>query len=883
MKNVITKISLTCLGLLLAVTSGAHTGRVATDDFSGDDDLIVGARAIVLGRVVSIGCRLDSDQDRIFTYVTLRVQETLKGEITSRRIVLKEEGGEVGGQGSVIFGTPQFSRGERVFLYLDTWPDGSLRVHEMSFGKLSIETVDGGGATVVRSEPGCGAIINRAPRHARSFNPPADRTELSHYTRVVRARLAANSARSQAFQTEHYREVPMLAEPRDYSEAATRGEVHPQFKLLYPVKSVRWFEPDNNQPIVFYINPEGAPNPQAVEDVGAAMSAWSNVTGCTLRLVNGGSRSVCSTQRTVNAISFNNCDGRFSPTADCSRVIALGGLRWTSDETRYVNGQGYVPADYGFISFNPYSACSFDNHCSLREVATHELGHALGLGHSQHPEATMFGAAHFDGRCASITEDDVDGIAFVYPVNDLGFRPLAIESSSPLPSAVNLVNHIQALVSSGGVLPHTWRVVDFLGRLPTGLSLSTGGIIFGLPTETGTFNFTLQVDDSQGSSLQKRFSMVVLEPLPYDSQFISQTFVPAVQAGQQFSAMLKWLNNGRQIWDGSIKAVAQNPANNTTWSASIPPASGFTLKGQPLEIRLTAVAPRIAGTYNFQWQLFQDGQGFIGQPSANLRVIVTPGPPSIESAEPPQAFVGSPFSYQLTVAGGTQPYNWSIAGGSLPAGLGLDSRSGLVSGTPTTVGIAAFTAQVTDSESRVAQRQVSITVAAAPALPLRLTVAALLQAIKGTHFNYQPEAMGGTPPYIWSITAGSLPPGLALNNSSGVLSGTSSVSGDFSLSLTVRDQRNQTATGSVQIRVSEPEPAPVITRVKYKVGKRRLVVLGDRIDANAILLVDGIQVSARFDAGVLIAKPVPLASGTHEIRVVNPSGVSSQNYILTIS
>jgi len=34
---------------------------------------------------------------------------------------------------------------------------------------------------------------------------------------------------------------------------------------------------------------------------------------------------------------------------------------------------------------------------------------------------------------------------------------------------------------------------------------------------------------------------------------------------------------------------------------------------------------------------------------------------------------------------------------------------------------------------------------------------------------------------------------------------------------------------------------------------------------------------------VLIAKPVPLASGTHEIRVVNPSGVSSQNYILTIS
>jgi len=98
----------------------------------------------------------------------------------------------------------------------------------------------------------------------------------------------------------------------------------------------------------------------------------------------------------------------------------------------------------------------------------------------------------------------------------------------------------------------------------------------------------------------------------------------------------------------------------------------------------------------------------------------------------------------------------------------------------------------------------------------------------------------------------------------------------------VRDQRNQSASGSTQIRVIEPQAAPAITKVKYKVGKKQLVVIGDRIDENATLFVDGIQVSARFDAGVLIAKPVPLAPGIHEIRVVNPPGISSQIYSLTV-
>ncbi len=69
------------------------------------------------------------------------------------------------------------------------------------------------------------------------------------------------------------------------------------------------------------------------------------------------------------------------------------------------------------------------------------------------------------------------------------------------------------------------------------------------------------------------------------------------------------------------------------------------------------------------------------------------------------------YSASLLATGGTTPYAWSIASGSLPNGLSLDPNAGAISGIPDTAGASSFTVQVTDANSLTATQSLSIAVA----------------------------------------------------------------------------------------------------------------------------------------------------------------------------
>src|SRR5204863_394156 len=104
-------------------------------------------------------------------------------------------------------------------------------------------------------------------------------------------------------------------------------------------------------------------------------------------------------------------------------------------------------------------------------------------------------------------------------------------------------------------------------------------------------------------------------------------------------------------------------------------------------------------------------------------------------------------------SGGTPPYSWSVATGSLPAGLNL-STGGTISGTPSAAGSSSFTVRVTDSASASTTASLSITINPAA---LGITTSALPAGTVGTAYSQTLGASGGSPPYSWAVATGSLP------------------------------------------------------------------------------------------------------------------------------
>jgi len=396
---------------MAALSSSAMTAIMLSDR-----QMIIGARIILTGTVGEIFSAWDQDHQMIWTYVEIRGDRLLKGKLEQTHIVLKELGGTDGDTGVKVFGQPEFTPGERVLLYLDTAPDGSLRVAQSFMGAFTIsKDLATGRETVSRSLDGVEVKLLPREDHETITNT----SELESYIGEIKAILRREAAQVDAAEAARS-DIPLITVPVGYEQARTRSAYTPQFALTDG--GIRWMQADTGQSITYHVNPANCPVAGGGQaEISRAMAAWPNQSGANISLQMGSQTAACGLDFDgQNEISFGDCKSQLPPpTGGCTGIIAMTSVEYSS-QSEVVSGINFQALVETHTVFARGMDCILANSENLAEIMCHELGHSIGLAHSGDPNAIMYFMAHGHGRDATLAADDKAGVLVVYPSGATG-------------------------------------------------------------------------------------------------------------------------------------------------------------------------------------------------------------------------------------------------------------------------------------------------------------------------------------------------------------------------------------------------------------------------------------------------------------------------------
>ena len=190
--------------------------------------------------------------------------------------------------------------------------------------------------------------------------------------------------------------------------------------------------------VVYYVNPQNlyVSDSAAIWAIQTAAAAWHDQSGANIQLVYGGTTNGSSlTLNSKNEVFFRN---------DSSGLV--GETYWWYDGSgRLVDADILLHESYTFFAG---SGCS--NGIYIEDVAIHEFGHALGLGHSEFADTTMEPAmpGYCDTSQLTLAADDISGIRSLYPPTASSSSGQAPATPSGLVAGVNSSSPVSSLALS---------------------------------------------------------------------------------------------------------------------------------------------------------------------------------------------------------------------------------------------------------------------------------------------------------------------------------------------------------------------------------------------------------------------------------------------------
>lgn len=328
--------------------------------------------------------------------------------------------------------------------------------------------------------------------------------------------------------------------------------------------------------------------------------------------------------------------------------------------------------------------------------------------------------------------------------------------------------------------------------LPTGLVFNTGnGAITGTASVTNLSNtFTVSVTDQATPTPQTVSNTFILVVSAPDALIVTQNETGTTNLTQGVSTTLDPVDASGGYGTLTYSVSPSIPSgllfNSTTGIVTGTP-TGFNL---------------VANTYTVSVS-DQAGQTTTNTFSIRINTVAYVKSASVPSQNVTAGVAITSFK-PITVSGGATPYAYANTG-VLPVGLTLNSTTGFVSGTPTTVASNTFTVTATDAAGQQLSQSTTINVQQAPAITTSLDVPTTSLVINTDAAAFNPvSASGGYGTITFSINP-ALPTGLTFVSSNGYVYGVASqLKANQAYKVTATDSISQNSNSSFYLEVINP-------------------------------------------------------------------------------